>query len=530
MIGKFLLLFNTVKHLRFTQIYHQLYYRLKAKKSLDHYLSSNTPLFNKLKFEHVLPKIGGEVINKDFTFLNINQHFENETDWNFQEYGKLWNYNLQYFNWLLHDNLSCEYRQATLSSIELWLKDGRLPLEPYPVSLRVMNTIRFGSKRENNLNDNSKTALYAQLNYLSKHLEFHLLGNHLLENAFALLMGGYAFNIPAWQEKAKQILYAELKEQVLNDGAHFELSPMYHQIIVFRVLELIEWYSPIAEDKRFLDFIIGKASNMLSWLKKMTFRNGDIPHFNDSADGISYATKTLSEYYKALDLPEIKEGILQGSGYRKFTSALYECAIDVGAVGPSYQPGHAHADALSFILHYNHNPIFVEQGTSTYQIGERRAMERSTQAHNSVVVNEQDQSQVWGGFRVAKRAEVSILKEEPLKLSAEHNGYKALGITHQRDFSFFESRIELTDYLKGKKASVGVAYFHLTPNSVISVEGSSVMIKEFGSMYFEGAKHIKMEDYLIADGYNKYQNAPRIIVNFETRLKTVITLETQQPL
>ncbi len=528
MIRKLLLIFNTVKHLRFTQIYHQFYYRLKSKKSLNAYIDANQVVFEKLKFEYALPMIKYATPDSNFTFLNLSQHFESEINWNFQDYGKLWNYNLQYFNWLQQADLSYEYRQATLTSIESWLLDGRLPLEPYPVSLRIMNTIRFGSIDGKNLSADSTLRLYGQLNYLDKHLEFHLLGNHLLENAFALLMGGYVFNHHKWKQKARQILYTQMDEQVLADGAHFELSPMYHQIILFRVLELIEWYSSVDGDKAFLNFMSSKAKIMLSWLKTITFKNGDIPHFNDSANNISYSTDILTAYYEVLNLPKVKDSVLRDSGYRKFDFPNYECVIDVGAVGPSYQPGHAHADALSFILYYNNKPLLIEQGTSTYQIGQRRSLERSTRAHNCVVVDEKDQSQVWGGFRVGKRAKVTILKDAQFNVDAEHDGYQALGVIHQRNFSFSENRIEINDQLKGGFNQIGVAYFHFHSDTFVHLKGNYIQIDGCGSMHFEGMNYLKIEDYELADGYNKYEKAQRIIVNFETKLRTVIQLEINQ--
>src|SRR5690606_25573724 len=123
--------------------------------------------------------------------------------------------------------------------------------------------------------------------FLSKRPEYHLLGNHLLENAFALIMGGAFFSNRDWILLGKQILTTELNEQIQSDGAHFELSPMYHQIIFFRLLELVDWYSNFeGKEQYYLEYLIFKSSLMRSWLAQLTFSNGDIPHFNDSADGI----------------------------------------------------------------------------------------------------------------------------------------------------------------------------------------------------------------------------------------------------
>src|SRR5690606_2481825 len=135
--------------------------------------------------------------------------------------------------------------------------------------------------------------LYAEINYLSKNLEYHLLGNHLLENGFAILMAGYYFGQSQWIQLAEKLLKAELEEQILEDGAHFELSPMYHQIILFRTLEALDY---LPQESQLNPSLLEKAKKMLAWLQAMTFSNGDIPHFNDSADGIAFTSEGLIDY------------------------------------------------------------------------------------------------------------------------------------------------------------------------------------------------------------------------------------------
>ena len=108
------------------------------------------------------------------------------------------------------------------------LKDGK---ESYPTSLRIINLIKFISA--NNINkENIFCLIREDSNRLLKNLEFHLYGNHLLENAFALLFSSFLFNDKKYFRVADKILKNELKEQILNDGAHYELSPMYHSIIL----------------------------------------------------------------------------------------------------------------------------------------------------------------------------------------------------------------------------------------------------------------------------------------------------------
>ncbi len=64
----------------------------------------------------------------------------------------------------------------------------------------------------------------------------------MLANAKALVFAGLWFEGPEadrWLETGLSIYARELPEQILDDGAHFELSPMYHAIILEDLLDLI---------------------------------------------------------------------------------------------------------------------------------------------------------------------------------------------------------------------------------------------------------------------------------------------------
>src|SRR5690606_3552585 len=104
--------------------------------------------------------------------------------------------------------------------------------------------------------------------------------------------------------------------------------------------------------------------------------------------------------------------------------------LDLAPVGPDYLPGHAHADTLSFELSVGGERVFVDSGTSTYQAGQVRDFQRSTRAHNTVVIDGLNSSDVWGAFRVGQRARVfDVLVQETegyLFVSAAHDGYRRL--------------------------------------------------------------------------------------------------------
>ena len=50
------------------------------------------------------------------------------------------------------------------------------------------------------------------------------MGNHLLENAMALVFTSVFFRDKKQWNKASKLLIRELDEQILSDGGHYELS------------------------------------------------------------------------------------------------------------------------------------------------------------------------------------------------------------------------------------------------------------------------------------------------------------------
>lgn len=525
MLKKIKLLLSTVKYLKLIQLKYQLLYRIKRTKRFNFYKCNfdHSKIYN-LRFDKQVPVYKSYFGGNRFSFLNIDFEFGKDINWDEQSFGKLWNYNLQYCNYLLQCDIPIDEKLEILRSLYSALEKDKLILEPYPVSLRSINVIRLACI-QGNLDIDLQESLHVEISFLADRLEFHILGNHLLENAFALAMGGAYFRNNKWFEKGVNLILQEIDEQILEDGAHFELSPMYHQIILFRLLEFCDWYGKHEwKDSKSLKFIHQKVGLMVSWISLMTFRNGDIPLFNDSAKGISYSSEWLKGYAEDLRISLISNS-LDDSGYRSINKEIYECRVDFAQIGASYQPGHSHADALSFILYYKGNPLFVEQGTSTYQIGARRSLERSTQAHNTVVVSSQDQSQVWGGFRLANRAFVDILRDRDGQYQATHNGYyRDFGVLHTRTLHFHEKKIEILDFLS--KKSNGICYFHLYPGiSVRMISENSFLIAEKIKLNFKESLKSSIENYEFADSYNKYQSAERITVSFDKELSTIILFE-----
>ncbi len=533
---KILLYYHTLKYLKFKQIRYRAYYMLRARwrkltKFKYNFNSDKKFTVNSLTLLPSIPNHTSFLSNNSFSFLNLEKTFDGKNrrdrsrpvptvftkiDWNFNEYGKLWTYNLTYFEYLNQQEISSEIGVQLIHDFIRKtdsIKDG---LEPFPISLRIINWIKFLT------NNNTQDAeidkhLYIQSEILVDSLEYHLLGNHLLENGFALLFAAYYFSDEKFYNKAIAILQPELEEQILADGAHFELSPMYHCLMLYRVLDCINLLGRNTlhfQNARYLSEILQeKAALMLGWLHQMTFQNGDFPRLNDSTPDIAPTPHELFNYASRLNI-EIEDIDLEESGYLKFYSTDYECIVDVGHIGPDYIPGHAHSDTFNFVVHAKGQPFIVDTGISTYENDENRHYERSTSAHNTVQIGDLEQSEVWSSFRVARRAKVTHLNETKSTIKATHNGYTRIGATHDREFVFSEKKIFIKDIISTKKNTQKRAFIHFHPN-VKAILKDSVIETNLGKIQIVGSKNIKLASYMYAKGYNDRVEAQKIIITFE---------------
>ncbi len=508
--------------MRLKQMYYQVWYRVKHKFYLKSYLQKGPDTVT-IHWNSPLRYPNSWNSNSSFKFLNREKSFET-IDWNFSDYGKLWTYNLTYFDFLNQDQITKEDGIRLLTDFIEKKEGAKDALEPYPLSLRGMNWVKFLS--EHKIKDVTiNSALFNDYSRLRDNLEYHLLGNHLLENGFSLLFGATYFNNESWYRKGKQIVLEELKEQVLPDGAHFELSPMYHQIILHRILDSIQLFTlnPVRKDN-LLPTLKEKAIKMLGWLEAVTFKSGIIPMVNDASHDIAPSSADIFDYAGYLGLTWDKP-MLNESGYRKWESENYECFMDLGQIGPAYIPGHAHADTFNFELQVNDQPFIVDTGTSTYEKNELRQLERGTISHNTVVINNTNQTEVWGGFRVARRAKIIELEVRKDGYAASHDGYKRLGVIHTRSFSFSKHGMVISDTLSGKPVN-GIAYFHFHPsvNKMILSE-NAIRFQELETVIQFKADHLKIENgtYNFAAGFNRRKKATVVQVSFHKNLVTTIS-------
>jgi hypothetical protein len=458
---------------------------------------------------------------KTFSFLNINHSF-NEIDWNYFEYGKLWTYNLNYFDFLQQSNMTKEIGLPLILDFCSKSSMNKDAYEPYPISLRAINWVKFLSHHE--INDPKiNQQLMGDLYKLTGRLEYHIMANHLFENGFGLLFGAYFFKDELLYNNAVKIIRSELKEQILGDGAHYELTPMYHQIILYRIMDCYQLVSRNSwKDGELAQELKEIAERMLGWMRALQFSDGELPLVNDSAVHIAPTFAELLAYGGTMGIEPLSIQ-LSDSGYRKFINGNLELFFDVANFQPTYQPGHAHADSLQILLNKNSLPFLVDTGISTYEKNERRLLERSTQSHNTVTIDLKNSSEVWSGFRVGRRARVEILKEDKNGILAQHDGYRNFGVIHKRSVEIIPDGIMIKDSIKGSKISQLIeGHLHFHPDRIVTIQENSILVDGKHFIEFGGQLELQMEDYHYCLGYNQLTNAKKILYRFSNDITMLI--------
>lgn len=418
-----------------------------------------------------------------FKFLNLERQLAFPGDWNAADLEKLWTYNLHYFDDL--NAKGAETRRSWHNALILqWIRENPpgagAGWEPYPLSLRIVNWIKW-ARGGNDLCPAALQSLAVQIRYLSKRLEYHLLGNHLFENAKTLVFAGLFFSgeeADVWFHSGMSLLSKQLEEQVLADGGHFELSPMYHALILEGLIDLFNLFHAYHINPP--DSWRGLVSSMMDWLECMCHPDGGISFFNDATFGIAPPLTALEQYAESLDLAGKQAAagarLLESSGYARLELGQAVVLADVAAIGPDYLPGHAHADSLSFEMSLCGRRILVNSGTSVYGGGLERQRQRGTAAHNTLQIDGADSSEVWSGFRVARRARVRVEQFDTIsgiRLAASHDGYQRLGgrPVHRRAWTLNPRELIVSDTVEGSGLHSANVRFHFHPDCRILPHG-----------------------------------------------------------
>lgn len=473
---------HTLRHLRPKQFYGRVWFRLWRPRPDLRPAPSRARLSGPWHIPAKrLPSMNGP---RSWVFLSKAGNLD-DLGWDGPQREKLWRYNQHYF-----DDLNAQDASTRLAwhaaLIDDWVAHNPPGQgngwEPYPLSLRVVNWVKW-SLGGATLSPAAQRSLAVQVRWLTGRLEHHLLGNHLFANAKALVMSGLYFEGPeadSWLTLGLRILAREMPEQLLPDGGHFERSTMYHALALEDLLDLVNATQcfpnrlSLSQQQQVSEWL-ERSTSLYTWLLTMRHPDGEISLFNDAALDIAPSMTELDDYARRIlgSIPALTPSPcvhLKDSGYVRLVHGMAVALLDVAPVGPDYLPGHAHADTLSFELSVGAQRVLVNSGTSCYGNSDERLRQRGTAAHNTVVVNGQDSSEMWGGFRVARRAYPFGLNIESsadataTEVHCAHNGYARLPgkPIHHRAWHMDAYGLIVTDRVEGMYESAE-ARFHFHP-------------------------------------------------------------------
>jgi hypothetical protein len=519
---------RTLRYLRFEQLFYRAKYSLFSR-------SKGKPWSIKWGKSDYVPFIKAHDLfdgKNAFTFLNTTASFS-EIGWQAPKLEKLWRYNLHYHNWLLQEN--CD----SILWMGRWIKDNPVGFgegwEPYPIALRLMAWIKTLVTKNIQSTAEILESIGLQAGYLADNLEFHIGANHLLEDLFALYAVIKIGHVDSTiSKKIFKLLQRELNRQFLADGAHYELSPMYHAILMERILDVIN----LTKDTN-KDLLSSKLEQTalagLNWLRIMTPDNS-YALFNDSNYGAAPKSTDIFDYGSRLfgwkpTISNAKVVHLKESGYVRVSNDDLTMIQDVGLIGPSHQPGHSHCDLLSYVLSKGKTELIIDSGNFTYVDSDMRHYCRSTAAHNTVSLLNQEQSEIWASHRVGRRAypvDVNVVENDnSVTISAAHNGYRFLS-GHpivKREISALRNRITVTEIVSGKSRYDAVSRIHLAPSSVCVYSGQLMRVEKDGVvMEIDCTVQPKVEKGWYCPEFNKRIETEVLVYRFEKTLSYTITV------
>ena len=394
-----------------------------------------------------------KILQQRFYFRGEERVFADEVDWRGCPQGNTsWTWDLNRHRFFVtlgtayYYTGDARYLAKLVDLWEHWIKEnpvGKTPAWKYPfeVAARLQNWIwaYFLLECPGEWTGEQLfpvlTAMREHGSFLYSNLEYHWPNNHLLLEAKALLE--YALLFPQFNESAKllaraeRILEREVAAQVLADGAHSELCSMYHRIIAGELGELTMLCRrnghplPARMEER--------IASLAEFTRALLSENGSAPLLGASAQYDSYIRfDPVQRDYSDLNywvwrgepLPSVAKrtgrapqlAIFPQAGYAFLRSGCTErevhLAFDFGPFSRCPSANHGHCDALSFELYVAGQPVIVDPGVYLpWTSGNGWSQHfRSTAAHNTLIVDGKEQSELYRFSDVRKTARTRLIR------------------------------------------------------------------------------------------------------------------------
>lgn len=453
-------------------------------------------------------------------------------------------YPLSAFGFSYAKTHNIEYREQFFNLLRCWMKQN-----PYMVGVNWTSGIELSVRIVNLLwglscfektqlsRDEEKLLcqfLYQHATYLWRYpSKYSSNNNHAIAEALGLFLVGVFCpgfrHAEKWKRFGIQTLERECLRQILEDGGSYEYSTTYLSFVFdfFLLFKIVCDHQGIPYDKQ-VDRRLEQACDYISSLMDC---RGNIANIGDqdSAVLVNFGLNSWQNFtsilntgavlFKRDDLrqsnfPDIKTAFLTGVDQAKVDLAskkktvsnspvhLKKSGLSVirkqingkelfftGNATPLGMPplyAHGHLDALSFTLSVDGRQFFVDPGTYLYHSGGKwRQYFRSTSAHNTIVVNGSDLTEMTGDFMFGKPYKITnhevMNDDNGIIWEASHNAYQCLDccVEHKRQVRLMarKSALEIHDRLAGKGSFQVSQHFHLHPKCKIDKKENILVLK-----------------------------------------------------
>lgn len=179
------------------------------------------------------------------------------------------------------------------------------------------------------------------------------------------------------------------QHQFLSDGGHIERTPHYH----LQILELLNFFghADSARGGALQSRVKEIACTAATALGGMLAPDGTPIRFGDvgrSFSGRHSNVKAFDVTGNSLKIPKRNQMLLRDFGLATWSwqhkQVTVQLAVDFGPLGLPTNPGHGHADALSYCFYVSGRDIVADPGTYLYSDSAEACWFKLPQAHNSV--------------------------------------------------------------------------------------------------------------------------------------------------
>ena len=377
-------------------------------------------------------------------------------------------------------------------------------------------------------------SIYQHCHFIPRHWSRHSsANNHLLGEATGLFIGASTWPLwresARWERQARTELTREALAQTYVDGVNKEQATWYHHAVADMML--VAGLVARANGQDFAESYWDRLERMLEFVTSVMDVGGNVPMVGDADEGVlvrfvpepdvdvfrsllstgavlfgrpamrakgglfddktrwllgDAAEETFNRVDSSRAFP-VRRAFPEGGyfvlGEDFETPREVRLVADAGALGYLAIAAHGHADALAFTLSVGGQPILVDPGTYSYSATPWRRYFRGTAGHNTVMVDDRDQSEFGGSFLWLEHANATVesfyAAGEDQTLSAHHDGYRRLAdpLRHRRTWRYFlgAAHLSITDELICAGTHSIAIHWHFAPECAVVLEGRTVV-------------------------------------------------------